>query len=237
MTTTNVKPIGELIADATKPESANASDPRWWDIEKTCGSKNLMPGEELQVTTDFSILTRIEEKIDGLLEERSLTALAESGQLAFNSVKLVETFHDAFGVPVEPAPCVPDDARVTLRLELLTEELGELRTALTMATSLRSTAKTIPPEAFVRIAKELADVQYVLDGTFIELGLGAVKGHLMNAVHMSNMTKLGPDGKPVYRGDGKVMKGENYVAPDEAIAEILAFGASQGTEAKAEGAP
>lgn len=153
--------------------------------------------------------------------EQRFTAMVESQQLVFNTVALVAAFHDAFGVPGALTPCLPDDARVALRLDLLDEEIGELRAALGRAVDMRRAGQPVPLEAFVAIARELADVQYVLDGTFLELGLGGVKGHLINAIHASNMSKLGADGKPVYRDDGKVLKGPDYLPPAQAIAEII----------------
>jgi len=59
--------------------------------------------------------------------------------------------------------------------------------------------------------KELADLVYVVLGTFIAFGWDFDKA--FDRVHESNMSKLGPDGKPVYREDGKVMKGPNYKPP------------------------
>jgi len=62
------------------------------------------------------------------------------------------------------------------------------------------------------VAKEIADEIYVLFGTAVALGIDADKA--VRLVHASNMSKLGADGKPIYRGDGKVLKGPNYVEPD-----------------------
>lgn len=179
-------------------------------------------------------LDSIDARIAGMeqrqQQETAFTAMAEAGELVFNTVALVNEFHTAFGVPVERVPCLPSDARLALRLDLIEEKLGELREALQAAMDARAVAgghpEAVSDFAMVRIAKEMADLQYVLDGTFLELGLGAVKGHLVNAVHASNMSKLDADGKPVYRGDGKVLKGLNYAAPDAALAEILALAAN-----------
>jgi NTP pyrophosphatase (non-canonical NTP hydrolase) len=69
----------------------------------------------------------------------------------------------------------------------------------------------------VKLAKELADLLYVVYGTAddFEIPLDAV----FNAVHASNMTKVGADGKVQRRGDGKILKGPNYVEPD--IASVI----------------
>ena len=60
--------------------------------------------------------------------------------------------------------------------------------------------------------KELADLVYVCD-QYAE-NMGWLLDEAMNRVHESNMSKLGEDGKPIYREDGKVLKGPNYKPPD-----------------------
>jgi NTP pyrophosphatase (non-canonical NTP hydrolase) len=66
--------------------------------------------------------------------------------------------------------------------------------------------------AVTRLAKELADLVYVTYGTAVALGIDLDKA--VELVHTSNMSKVGDDGKPTYRADGKVLKGPNYKAPD-----------------------
>lgn len=60
--------------------------------------------------------------------------------------------------------------------------------------------------------KELADLVYVCYQYAANLGWDLDKAYRL--VHESNMSKLGEDGKPIYREDGKVLKGPNYKAPD-----------------------
>ena len=62
------------------------------------------------------------------------------------------------------------------------------------------------------ILKELCDLQYVLSGAAVALGLDIQTAFIR--VHNSNMSKLGEDGKPVYREDGKVIKGPDYLPPN-----------------------
>ena len=62
------------------------------------------------------------------------------------------------------------------------------------------------------LLKELCDLQYVLSGFAVTFGLPFDEA--FKRVHESNMSKLGPDGKPIYREDGKVLKGPNYKKPD-----------------------
>ena len=60
--------------------------------------------------------------------------------------------------------------------------------------------------------KELADLVYV--GYQYAENMGWFLDEALDRVHKSNMSKLGEDGKPIYREDGKVLKGPNYQPPD-----------------------
>lgn len=71
----------------------------------------------------------------------------------------------------------------------------------------------------VEVADALGDMLYILCGTIIEHGMQEVIEDVFEEIQRSNMSKLGADGKPIYREDGKVLKGENYFKPD--IASIL----------------
>ena len=82
-----------------------------------------------------------------------------------------------------------------LRLELISEEMEEVVKAGSME----------------NLTKELADLIYVAIGMAVTFGLPLVE--VFERVHQSNMSKLGEDGKPIYREDGKVMKGPNYQPP------------------------
>src|SRR5690606_5216460 len=62
------------------------------------------------------------------------------------------------------------------------------------------------------LLKELADLRYVLSGLCVALGID--EEECVRRVHESNMSKLGEDGSPIYREDGKVLKGPNYAPPD-----------------------
>ena len=69
----------------------------------------------------------------------------------------------------------------------------------------------LPPDP-KKLTKELADLLYVTIGTAVTFGLPLEE--VFYEVHRSNMSKLGDDGKPIYREDGKVLKGPNYKEPD-----------------------
>lgn len=117
------------------------------------------------------------------------------------SLELVREFHTAYGVPTAAAPDLENIRTNRLRLDLLREELEELTFALTC----RDVVATLDA---------LTDLQYVLDGTYLALGFAPVKDAAFAEVHRSNMSKLGADGRPILRGDGKILKGPNYTPPD-----------------------
>ena len=66
----------------------------------------------------------------------------------------------------------------------------------------------------VEIADALGDMLYILCGTILEHGLQHKIEEVFDEIQRSNMSKLGEDGKPIYREDGKVMKGPNYFKPN-----------------------
>ena len=118
------------------------------------------------------------------------------------TLEMVQEFHKTYGLPVEGEQTLSDEKTRQLRINLLAEELDELKEAL---------ADNDPLETL----DALIDLQYVLDGAFLSFGMQDVKGAAFEEVHRSNMSKLGEDGKPIRReSDGKVMKGPNYFKPD-----------------------
>ena len=110
---------------------------------------------------------------------------------------MVEDFMNAFGQDVEKTPIMSGVAE--LRYELIREELEEMREAL-------------DSKDLIGVADALTDLLYVVYGAGHSFGLNL--DACFEEVHRSNMSKLGADGKPIYREDGKVMKGENYSSPD-----------------------
>lgn len=111
----------------------------------------------------------------------------------------VRTFMETFGQDVKRSPELPNDETSKLRLELIGEELGELEEA-------------IANKDLVEIADALTDILYVTYGAGHAFGLDL--DACFREVQRSNMSKLGEDGKPIYREDGKVLKGPNYSEPD-----------------------
>lgn len=122
-----------------------------------------------------------------------------------NYLALLREFHTAMGLPVSEAPAVLDIKQRALRMSLLSEEWREY---------LDEDCCGEPDLA--KVAKELGDVLYIAFGTAVAYGLPM--DQIFEEIHRSNMSKLGPDGKPQFREDGKVMKGPNYSPADvEAI--------------------
>ncbi len=118
------------------------------------------------------------------------------------TLEQVQEFHDTYGLPVHKEINLSCEQTKQLRINLLQEELDELKEAL----ANNDAQETLDA---------LIDLQYVLDGAFLSFGMQAIKDLAFDEVHRSNMSKLGEDGKPIRReGDGKVMKGPNYFAPD-----------------------
>ena len=106
----------------------------------------------------------------------------------------------------------PDAELLEFRYKLILEEVKELGEDIACAMAESHFKAGIPPKVKRRILKELADVQYVVSGMAVTLGLPLQEA--FNLVHQSNMSKLGDDGEPIYRADGKVMKGPNYAPPN-----------------------
>ena len=124
-------------------------------------------------------------------------------ELGINRESMVEEFHRAFGQDVDAE--WTDDLMV-LRATLIREEAEEVVDAL------KKIFHDPEPGCEEALLKELCDLQYVLSGTAVSLGLDMETA--FKRVHESNMSKLGEDGKPTYRYDGKVLKGPNYKEPD-----------------------
>ena len=111
----------------------------------------------------------------------------------------VGDFMEAFGQEVLYVPTMPDFNLAALRLDLIEEEVQELRDGLGRSSLLE-------------VADALTDILYVVYGAGHAFGIDL--DDCFHEVHSSNMTKLGEDGRPIYREDGKVMKGPNYREPD-----------------------
>ena len=108
---------------------------------------------------------------------------------------------------------------LSMRLCLIREEVEEVEDAVCLLADKVFNAELLGIDmteeikaAKAALLKELCDLQYVLSGFAVTFGLPFDEA--FKRVHESNMSKLGPDGKPIYREDGKVLKGPNYKKPD-----------------------
>jgi predicted HAD superfamily Cof-like phosphohydrolase len=117
------------------------------------------------------------------------------------TLEQVKELHEKFGQPIEDKPFTNSSTINSLRIRLIDEECEELDHALVDRDN-------------VEVLDALCDLQVVLDGAFLALGFWRVKDEAMAEVHRSNMSKLGTDGKPVLREDGKFLKGPNYSPPN-----------------------
>jgi predicted HAD superfamily Cof-like phosphohydrolase len=117
-----------------------------------------------------------------------------------DSIKQIERFHAAFGHDICDGPSVAESTQA-LRFDLIHEELYEYQQAC---------AKN----DIVDIADALGDLLVVVYGAIVVHGLQDCIQPVFDEIMRANMSKLGIDGKPVYRADGKILKGESYVGPD-----------------------
>ncbi len=114
----------------------------------------------------------------------------------FNKVK---TFMNTYGQEVKERATFPENKIVQLRIDLIEEELNELKEA-------------VKNNDIVEVADALTDILYVTYGAGHSFGVDLDK--CFDEVQRSNMSKLGVDGRPIYNESGKVMKGPDYFAPD-----------------------
>ena len=114
----------------------------------------------------------------------------------FNKVK---TFMNTYGQDVKEKAEFPENKIVQLRIDLIEEELNELKEA-------------IKNKDIVEVADALTDILYVTYGAGHAFGINLDK--CFEEVQKSNMSKLDENGKPIYNDSGKVMKGPKYFKPD-----------------------
>lgn len=124
-----------------------------------------------------------------------------------DKIKAVQEFHESFGLGVSHSPIAKLSAqKLKLRFDLMDEENKEYLEAA-------------ENDDLVEVADALGDMLYILCGTILEHGMQYKIEEVFNEIQRSNMSKLGADGKPIYREDGKVMKGPSYFKPN--IGSIL----------------
>ena len=111
----------------------------------------------------------------------------------------VKQFMQTFGQEVKTKASFSDEKTNQLRLDLITEELEELKNAM-------------QSKDLLEVADALTDILYVTYGAGHAFGINLDK--CFDEVQNSNMSKLGNNGKPIYNESGKVMKGPDYFKPD-----------------------
>jgi len=142
----------------------------------------------------------------------------------------VQEFMDAFGqterlelIPAQEDSNIPALKLMDLRFKLICEEWNELVSGIHSWLRAVSVKRDVGTDVFFRpsraeiedasilIIDALVDLLYVTYGAFNAFGIDADEA--FRRVHVSNMSKLGADGKPIYRDDGKVLKGPNFEPP------------------------
>ena len=125
-------------------------------------------------------------------------------------------FQKAFNLPVAKKPTLINHDRYKLQYDMMNEDLEEYKLACV-------------DSDIIEVADALMDMQEVLLGMFAEHGMLHLHNQLYNEVHVSNMSKLDDNGKPIINGEngvfdktrpiGKVLKSDNFVEPN--ISKIL----------------
>ena len=124
-----------------------------------------------------------------------------------HKISAVALFHNSFGLGVsQTMKANLGNEKNRLRFDLMDEENKEYLEAANK-------------NDIVEVADALGDMLYILCGTILEHGMQHKIEEVFEEIQKSNMSKLGADGKPIYREDGKVLKGPNYFKPN--IREIL----------------
>jgi predicted HAD superfamily Cof-like phosphohydrolase len=117
-------------------------------------------------------------------------------------IDLVTEFHKIFRIGYSDNPIADlGESKNVLRYNLMKEENEEYLEA-------------VQNNDLIEIADALGDMMYILCGTIIEHGLQHKIEAIFDEIQRSNMSKLDELGNPIYRDDGKVMKGSNYFKPD-----------------------
>lgn len=116
-------------------------------------------------------------------------------------IDLVAEFHYLFDQKDAKKPTTGNKKQGELRYSLLAEENAEYLDA-------------VRTNNLVDIADALGDQLYIIYGTILKHGLQDKIEDVFKEIHRSNLSKLGANGKPIYREDGKILKGPDYFKPD-----------------------
>ncbi len=117
-------------------------------------------------------------------------------------IESVKKFHNTYKLGYSETPIANlGNSKNKLRFSLMSEENEEYLEAANN-------------DDIIEVADALGDMLYILCGTIIEHGMQDIIEDVFDEIQRSNMSKLGEDGEPIYRDDGKVLKGPNYFKPN-----------------------
>lgn len=117
-------------------------------------------------------------------------------------IECVEEFHRIYKLGISDSPIGKlENGKEKLRFDLMKEENEEYLEAARNGDA-------------VEVADALGDMLYILCGTIVEHGMQDIIEEVFEEIHKSNLSKLDENGNPIYREDGKVIKGPNYFPPD-----------------------
>ena len=117
-------------------------------------------------------------------------------------IESVKKFHNTYKLGYSKTPIANlGNSKNKLRFSLMSEENEEYLEAANN-------------DDIIEVADALGDMLYILCGTIIEHGMQDIIEDVFDEIQRSNMSKLGEDGEPIYRMDGKVLKGPNYFKPN-----------------------
>lgn len=127
---------------------------------------------------------------------------AKTKPVLIEKINSVKEFHEVFKIGSRETPeGVISEVEYTLRYNLMKEENDEYLEACKRGD-------------LVEIADALGDKMYILFGTILKHGLQHKIEELFDEIHRSNMSKLDEKGMPIFREDGKILKGQNYFKPN-----------------------
>lgn len=118
-----------------------------------------------------------------------------------DKINMVALFHETFKIGNRESPTANIGKESTLRYNLMHEENSEYLEAC-------------ENNDLVEIADALGDQLYILLGTILRHGMQSKIEEVFDEIQRSNMSKLDSNGNPIFREDGKILKGENYFKPD-----------------------
>jgi predicted HAD superfamily Cof-like phosphohydrolase len=117
-------------------------------------------------------------------------------------IESVKKFHNTYKLGYSETPLANlGNSKNKLRFSLMSEENEEYLEAANN-------------NDIIEVADALGDMLYILCGTIIEHGMQDIIEDVFDEIQRSNMSKLGEDGEPIYREDGKVLKGPHYFKPN-----------------------